>query len=513
MISKIAKNNYLDRQLQEFTWIKKATDRDLDKAIRLLHPRPKFVGIPWTHQKACFYLGVTQEQFLFFCDMGLGKTRIIIDILSHWKKASKLKATLILVPNVVNIESWVTEFKKYGKTLVVVSLTGDKQTREAGLLDWGDAYIINYAGLVALVTEIVKKGKGKKGKREVQKGVLKKFKNKFNAIVLDESQLIKNRASLTYKICSAIAGSCDYRYALTGTPFGRDPIDLWAQFYAIDRGETLGRTIGIFRECMFSQKVNYWGGWEYNFLKRMEPKLHQWIQNRSIRYDETECQDLPEKIYTQVKVEFPESLETYYKKSLEDIIDAKGDYHLMESAFIRMRQITSGFLGMRTEDGERVEIEFDDNPKLDALLELISTMPSTSKMVVFHEFIHTGKKVSEALTEAKIGHESLWSGTKDKKGALNRFLNDPKKIIFVVNSKSGGVGLNLPIANYVAFMESPVSPIVRKQAEKRCHRPGQTKKTFFYDFVVANSVDTQILRYIEEGEDLFQALLEGKETL
>lgn len=513
MLSKQAKENFLAREFEGFDWIKQASDKELDNAIRLLYPKPDFIGTPWTHQKACFYLGVTLENFLFFCDMGLGKSRITIDILSYWKKANRLKAALILVPNVVNIESWATEFKKYSTHLTVIPLTGNKAQREAGLLDYGDVYVINYAGLQALTTEIVKRGKAKKGKRLVRDSAIKMFQKRFNAIVLDESTYAKNHNSLTYRICNAIAKKCEFRYALTGTPFGRDPIDLWSQFYIVDRGETLGKTLGIFRECLFSEKRNYWGGYEYTFQKKMEPKLRDWMKNRSIRYDETECQDLPEKIYTQVVVKFPESLETYYKKSLADIVAAQGNYQLMENAFIRMRQITSGFLGMRNEENTRIEIEFDDNPKLDALLELIEEMPLESKMVVFHEFIHTGKVISQALTDAKIPHESLWSGTKDRKAGLNRFLQDLKCRIFVVNSKSGGIGLNLQVANYCVFMESPVSPIVRKQAEKRCHRPGQTKKVFYYDLVISNSVDMQIIAYLQEGEDLFQALLESKENL
>ena len=120
-----------------------------------------------------------------------------------------------LVPNVINIESWVTEFKKYSTHLSIIPLTGTKQQREAGLLDCGDVYIINYAGLQALTTEIIKKGKSKKGKRVIRDSSIKYFQKKFNTIVLDESTAVKNHLSLTYKICNSIAKKCDFRYALT----------------------------------------------------------------------------------------------------------------------------------------------------------------------------------------------------------------------------------------------------------------------------------------------------------
>ena len=145
--------------------------------------------------------------------------------------------------------------------------------------------------------------------------------------------------------------SCSVKYDLTGTPFGRNPMDLWTQFYAIDRGATLGKTLGIFRECFFTTKINYWGGYEYTFDSKMEKKLYQVLKNRSLYYKDTECQDLPEQVFTDVVVSFPVDTHQYYKKVVEELIASKGNYQLMQNAFMRMRQIASGY--MRYQQGRK----------------------------------------------------------------------------------------------------------------------------------------------------------------
>jgi SNF2 family DNA or RNA helicase len=96
---------------------------------------------------------------------------------------------------------------------------------------------------------------------------------------------------------------------------------------------------------------------------------------------------------------------------------------------------------------------------------------------------------------------------------LHRFQRDAACRFLLLNNQSGALGLNLQVANYVIFYERPVSPIVSQQAEARCLRTGQQRTVFFYDLVAKGTVDEKIARYLEEGKDLFNAIVAGKETL
>ncbi len=533
MISRFAVDKYLDRKLESYDWLKHENLTKIDSVIESLTPVPVFHTEPRLHQKICFLIGIFNPEWLFFCDMGTGKTKIMLDIFSYKIQTLEACAALVLVPNIISIDSWIKEADKHQPNLEIVPLLGTTKRRK-DLIDnieykiknkkhmlknkkfhkQARICVINYQGLVYLCTKLVKNKKGKGSSREIDLKMVEYVSEHFDTFIADESQKCKNHRSLTYKICNLITNNCKHRYALTGTPFGRDPHDLWAQFYMIDKGETLGSTLGIFRSAFFTTKKNYWGGYIYSFKKTKYKTLYAFLKNRSIRYSSEECLDLPKKVFTKIYVAFPKDTEQYYRDVLKQMISAQGNLLRMNDGFIKMRQLASGFMAGKDDSGKRVEIDLPENPKLDALMELLEGIPDNRKVIVFHEFIKTGETISAALKEKGIGHERLWSGTKDKAESMNIFVKNPGCKIFVINHQTGAQVLNLQCAQYCVFYESPVSPIVRQQAEKRCHRDGQTaNRVFYYDIIMKNSVDDRILSFIKEGKDLFRALIEGKADL
>ena len=57
--------------------------------------------------------------------------------------------------------------------------------------------------------------------------------------------------------------------------------------------------------------------------------------------------------------------------------------------------------------------------------------------------------------------------------------------------------------------ELPISSIDYTQAIERCHRPGQNKKVFIYNFITKGTVEERIMGFIQEGRDVFKSLIEG----
>lgn len=516
MISASALRAFLDRSLDSFDWIKECSEVDLDKALAELAPVPRFHLPPFKHQKACFLIGLSLPEFLYLLDLGLGKTKLVLDLISYRKLCGEKPKALVLVPNVANIENWVIEIEIHAPKLSYVALEGSSLDKTEWLKEDADLYITNYAGLVAMVSESIPHGK--KHKWVVRKEKLQRVIDRINSVAFDESTEFKNHLSLAYQACRDISAACYIRYALTGIPFGRNPHDLWSQFYVIDQGLTLGPTLGLFREAFFTKKRNFFGGpysFDYKFDKDKERRFHEVIKNRSIYYDEDECPDLPEKVFSKRFLTFPVDTYQYYKKVVESLRDRKHNMILVKNSFLQMRQLASGFLGYKEDvGGKTAKIVFADNPKLDELMRLVDELPPRKKMIIFHEYIFTGEVIAKELDKIGIGYARLWSGTKDPGQELRRFREVKSCRILECNNHSGAFGLNLQVANYVVFVESPVSPIVRKNAEKRAHRQGQkAKRVFYYDLVMRNSVDEKILGYLKEGRDLFDALIKGKETL
>lgn len=339
-------------------------------------------------------------------------------------------------------------------------------------------------------------------------------------VLVHNCTAFRNPKGLTYRACRKLSWEADYAYGLTGTPFGTDKnaLDaLWTQFHVVDQGETLGKTLGLARAVFCTEHHNRWSGWpEYRFDKRKKGELRRMIRHRSVRYRITECADLPPRNEVVREVQFAPETWQYYDRLLAELVDAKGVVRLVESAFLRMRQLTAGYLALKVDPGEEDAVEqadqiirFKHNPKLDALIDDLSAMPLGAKAVVFHEYRLTGQTICERLRKEKITHRWLWSGAGRKSKLVDEFLTDPK-VKVLVSSSAGAYGGNWQRANYFMFFEPPTDPILRQQEERRGWRMGQTRPVCFYDYVMRGSVDARILASLRAGRNLLRDVVEGE---
>ena len=505
VVSREAVKEFIYRDLDDWRWLKKLRREDLMEEIRYLAPKLRFKTTPFTHQLACMIIGIYNPYFLFFLDMGAGKSKIVLDLIDYYRKSIGVKKTLILVPSPTTIYSFLQQIEEHSN-LSYTPLYGAINERW-NLLEKSntDIYILNYTGMMLMTTD------ADDGRWSPNIDRVREFSQQFDSVVFDEIHLCKNHNTLTFKLCQMISRNYKLRYGLTGTPMGRDPQDLWSQFKLIDDGDTLGRNLGMFRAAFFHTKPNYWGGWEFKFNNKLEREFNATISNKSIRYEEDELNDLPPVIRRTVEYVMPSENRHYYDQAVKGLISVKGNYKEIDNIFVRLRQICSGFVKHKLDELEdNVLIDFDFNPKLEILGDLIDGISISSKIVIFHEFIHSGELIAELLKRKKITFERLYGATKDKPKVVDTFIKKSNIRVLVANTQSGGIGLNLQVANYVIYYESPVSPIVRRQSEKRVARTGQTKRVFIYDIIMTKSVETKILDYITQGKNLFEALIEGK---
>lgn len=517
MIAKSGIEAFLKKRAESYDWIKSLDRQVIEEAIDELDPRPTFHTKPFLHQLACFYLGVKLRSCAFFLKMGLGKSKIILDIFAHHLQCNEDGKLLILVPYLINFASWQDQIALHLPHVKASVIHGSRDERRALLDDDARIHILNYSGLVALTSvpsSAGKKKKSSKTKHSISADSAAELASRYTMLVLDESTAIKNHASLSFKAAKILAHSIPRRYILTGTPFGRNPENLWTQFYVVDFGETLGKTLGLYRAAFFTSKKNYWGGYVHTFDTRKTKLLGEKVKNKSIQYAVDECLDLPKMTSTSIFVDWATDAQPYYSKICDSMKTSLKQKLKLETNFMKLRQITSGFF--RTDvsndgDSDVVDVLFSPNPKLDALEELVSSIVDSQndKFVIFHFFITTGKLISDRLTKMGVGHERLWSRTNDKALALRSFMHDDHCRALVLNEQVGALGLNLQVANYVIFFELPVSPIVREQAEARCRRPGQTKPVFCYDLVMRNSIDEKLSEYVKSGRDLLREVLNG----
>lgn len=513
LISPKVVQGFIDQPRDSHVWMKELSRKQLED---LVYPDwDQFEKEPFLHQLVSIALGIAYPQFLHLLDMGLGKSLVFLTLLRYHRAKQGLGRSLILVPRAVNVESWTKQIKIYAPGLTYVKLLGNAEDRARLIEEETDLCIMNYAGLMVYMTEF---GEGKKGKqkRVPVASKVNKFVKRFvgGGLILDEShKLLGSQDSLVYRLAARVAKQSAVRYGGTGTLFGRDPLKAWSQFKIVDDGATLGSTMSLFRQAFYAGSVNPFGGIEWKFDFSREKDVHRIIQHRSIRYEDKEVQDLPDVVSDVVPIELTAEQKLYYNKAVEALTQSRGNFQLVDSFFHRTRQITAGFMGMKSEEGEKAEYIFEDNPKLEALLSILESVPLDTKVVIFHYYRFTGQLIEIALAELGVtNYAVLRGGVKKPIENYNRFLNDPACSVLVANTESGGTGIDelQNVSRFVVFYELPPSTSEFWQAWKRVYRTGQKRRVYRYLLEAMGTVDEKVWGFIEEGRDLFKAICEGR---
>lgn len=517
MISKQAVEEYLNRRLDEHDFLKKLPYEVLKQELVNFNPRPIFRSPMkhWKQQLIGLLLFLTYDGFLFFSDIGSGKTRVALEAFSYRKRVKEVKRGMAVVLNDVNVWNWIDDSNKHTPHLRILPLVGTSEERWEKFLcieqgDW-DFAVISYPGLAYMCSWLAEVGGKEKRKRVPNLTAIKDLMRKVSFLVFDEVHKCKNHRSLTYTICNQLCRLSKYYYGLTGTPFGRNPQDFWTQFYLIDRGETLGKTLGIYRAAFFLEKQDYFAGKVYEFDKRKKRKLRKVIKHRSIYISGREVGGMPHKRRRVIELRPTSSQKEYYVAANDALINAVRQQEI-ETNFIKCRMIASGFLTVKGEDDTKIVVKFD-NPKLDAIESFLENIPIGAKAIIVHEFIISGNMIADHLKKLGVRFLALngQQGREKNRIARSEFKRNPKYKVLAMNWRSGGTGLDFPEAAYMQFYESPVSPIERKQCEGRIWRRNSPGKYVYYeDIPIRGSKEIDILEYLEEGKDLFKELLRGK---
>ena len=507
MIIKKGIEAFQARQRDDFRACLDWSRADIERAVADLPVRPPYFDQLRRSQQICVTIGAHMRRFGYFNDMGTGKSFIAMAIAAYYQAVEGARRFVVLVPNRVNIRGWADQCAKHAPDLKVAAMPS-KIDDKIALLESTDALLVieTYAGF----TRLCAKANGG-GKLSVDPQMLARVCHLIDGMILDESSAIGNHGSLQTDIVQRIAKLNPQLcvYLLSGTPFGRDPQLLWPQMKILDGGHTLGETLGLFRSVFFSSKRNYWGGYEHEFLKKKTPLLHRHIAHRSIRFPLDQA-DLPAVTPIVVTLDLAADANDLYQAARTQMRDSKGSYELCKHAFIRMRQISSGFVNLKDpETGERERIEFRNNPKLEWVKSQIEGMDG--QIILFHDFIFSGEVLKRELDKLKVSNAIIngqCSGT-----AINKAYDDftqGKAQVLLLNSQAGAYGVNLQMARYGIYYESPVPVIVRKQTELRFIRPGSQHRTVVkVDLVMNDTVDHLILQFHAQGKSLFRAILDG----
>ncbi|KAH8853060.1 Helicase domino [Schistosoma japonicum] len=92
---------------------------------------------------------------------------------------------------------------------------------------------------------------------------------------------------------------------------------------------------------------------------------------------------------------------------------------------------------------------------------------------------------------------------------MERFNQDSQIFVFILSTRSGGLGINLTGADTVVFYDSDWNPTMDAQAQDRCHRIGQTRDVHIYRLISERTVEENILRKANQKRFLSDVAIEG----
>lgn len=401
-------------------------------------------------------------------DMGLGKT---LQVLSFLQKITKTKKqpNLVVVPTTL-LFNWENEIGKFTPNLKYIIHHGPERTTDAKALRSTQLVITTY-GLAANDVELLKK-------------------IKFNYIILDESQAIKNPASKRYKAVCLLNGA--NKIAMTGTPIENNTFDLYAQLNFLNPG---------FLGSQQSFKDNFSKPIDVERDAERAAELQKLVKPFVLRRTKEQvAKELPSKVEDYIYCEMGDDqrrvYDAYRNKYRDFLLDKIEEEGLEKSkifiieGLLKLRQICNSPALLNDEEDYGRE-----SVKIKELIRHILEKTGKHKILVFSQFVKMLKLIETELKKNKIKYEYLdgQSTTEQRKKSVEVFQNDENYRVFLISLKAGGTGLNLTAADYVYLVDPWWNPAVENQAIDRTHRIGQDKHIIAYRMICRNTIEEKII--------------------
>ena len=418
-------------------------------------------------------------------DMGLGKT---LQALALIVSRAPLGPTLVIAPTSV-CTNWLAEAKRFAPTLNVKLFgSGDRlaMLAEAGPFD----LVVASYGLLQLEAPLF-------------------AKVKWNNIVLDEAQAIKNNA--TKRSQAVMALQADFRMVATGTPLENHLGELWNLFRFINPG-LLGSSDQF--------NVRFAGPIERSQDKALEAearsRLRRLIQPFILRRTKAQVlAELPPRTEIVLPVELTADETALYESLRRDAIDKLTAMEAPEGQ--KSIQILAEMMRLRRAccNPNLVAPELAlQSSKLLAFSRLVDDLlANRHKVLVFSQFVDHLTLIRRHLEMRGVRYQYLDGATpmQERQKRVDAFQGGEGDV-FLISLKAGGVGINLTAADYVIHMDPWWNPAVEDQASDRAHRMGQQRPVTIYRLVARHTIEEGIVELHKHKRDLADSLLEGSDV-
>lgn len=493
-----------------------------------------FVGTLYNFQETAVERMIAERRVLLAMEMGLGKTICVIAAVERLLESEEIAAGFVICPASLKLQwrQMINDFTGGEANVIVVS--GDVRKRQECYHEYkegGAEYLIMNPETLVSDWEVIRKlGR--------------------DYIVTDEATWFKNfRPKRSKKIKRLTA---EYRWALTGQPIENRAEEAFSIMQWVDP-----TVLGDFKT--FDKAFIVRDHWGRVRLYRNLPTFHRILSESMVRHTSAEPEiaaQLPAVTEEIVPVEMDADGARLYRRIVRDLendvadaISQWGNFSL--SGFYRGEdegevrgKIMSKLLALRTlcdhpellrmsaaqyrgeipgQGGSAYADELweagrldalSKSPKLETAVELVTDIleaDPANKLVIFSFF--RGMLDILATATAELTKSVIFSGAVSQKArhdVKQQFANDPETRLFL-SSDAGGVGLDLPMANFLISYDLPWSAGAFRQRQARIRRLSSTfRHVTLLSLQVSGSIDEYQYGLLGQKQKVADAVIDGK---
>jgi SNF2 family DNA or RNA helicase len=431
---------------------------------------------PYKHQVEALKVLLHNHGGALFCEMGTGKTKIIIDwaaaeAIQVDERAPAVRALVVCPLSVVGV--WPKEIAKHDPFA-----ENDFMGAEWRIINYDKVWRPHiYDEIVEWLTEVPPERR---------------------IIIADESHKIKTYSSRRSKAMHRLGHYTEKKVIASGTPVtNKNTLDLFSQFKFL-RESIFGTHFDHFKH-----KVAVFQ-WNSPVIHRFKNK--KWVRKKTqhlvYRIKKDECLDLPPRTHEIIPVFLEKHARIVYDQMAEQAITEWAGMgveapHVL-TRMMRLSQITGGWL--KGDEGYRKI----SNAKIIQLIELLEDLKDNDreKIVIYARFKKEMIDIREAVKS--LNHYRVLTirgkNRKRRERIYTAFESIEIPTVLVVQLATGSEGRNeLVVAREAIFFSHDQSMVHFHQALDRLHRPGQLHKVTYYHLLIENSQDPLVLLGLREN--------------
>ncbi|KAK9733500.1 hypothetical protein RND81_04G071300 [Saponaria officinalis] len=445
-------------------------------------------------------------------EMGLGKTVSAGAFLASLYFEFKVKLPCLVLVPLSTMPNWMAEFNLWAPDLNVVEYHGNVKGRTLiRQYEWHASHPNNvnkrtgaYKFHVLLTTyEMVL----------ADSSHLRAIP--WEVLIVDEGHRLKNSSSKLFSLLNSF--SFQHRVLLTGTPLQNNLGELYnlLNFLQPSSFPSLSSFEENFRDLSTADRVD-------ELKKLVAPHMLRRLKKDAM-------QNIPPKTERMVPVELSSIQAEYYRAMLTKNYQilrniGKGvPQQSMLNIVMQLRKVCNHPYLIPGTEPETGSVEFlqEMRIKASAKLTLLHSMlkllhKDGHRVLIFSQMTKLLDILEDYLT-VEFGSKAFERvdgsvSVADRQASIARFNQDKSRFVFLLSTRSCGLGINLATADTVIIYDSDFNPHADIQAMNRAHRIGQSKRLLVYRLVVRASVEERILQLAKKKLMLDQLFVNKSES-